>query len=42
MPQLLEMTGEQIEDIYQDGFLNISDLNAMPAKLAKLLLKYIR
>ena len=33
---------EQIEDIYQDGFLNISDLNAMPAKLAKLLLKYIR
>lgn len=32
----------QIEDIYQDGFLNISDLNAMPAKLAKLLFKYIR
>lgn len=32
----------QIESIYQDGFLNISDLEAMPAKLAKLLLKYIR
>lgn len=32
----------QIEDIYKDGFLNISDLNAMPSKLAKLLLKYIR
>lgn len=32
----------QIEDIYQDGFLNISDLNAMPSKLAKLLLMYIR
>lgn len=32
----------QIEDIYQDGFLNISDLNAMPSKLAKLLLTYIR
>lgn len=32
----------QIEDIYKDGFLNISDLNAMPVKLAKLLLKFIR
>lgn len=32
----------QIEEIYQDGFLNISDLKTMPAKLAALLTKYIR
>ena len=32
----------QIEEIYQDGFLNISDLRTMPAKLAALLTKYIR
>lgn len=32
----------QIESIYKDGFLNISDLNAMPVKLANLLIKYIR
>lgn len=32
----------QIESIYKDGFLNISDLNTMPAKLADLLIKYIR
>lgn len=33
---------EQIEEIYKDGFLNISDLNTMPVKLANLLIKYIR
>lgn len=33
---------EQIEEIYQDSFLNISDLKTMPAKLAALLTKYIR
>lgn len=32
----------QIEAIYKDGFLNISDLNVLPSKLAKLLLTYIR
>lgn len=32
----------QIEEIYQDGFLNISDLKTMPAKLAALLTRYIR
>lgn len=33
---------QQIEDIYQDGFLNISDLKTMPSKLAGLLMNYIR
>lgn len=32
----------QIEAIYKDGFLNISDLNALPSKMAKLILTYIR
>lgn len=33
---------EVIEDIYGDGFLNISDLKKMPAKLAGLITRYIR
>lgn len=33
---------EQIEEIYQNGFLNISDLKTMPLKLAGLLTNYIR
>ena len=33
---------KQIEEIYEDGFLNISDLQKMPDKLAKLLTGYIR
>lgn len=32
----------QIEAIYKDGFLNITNLNTMPVKLAGLLTKYIR
>lgn len=32
---------QQIEEIYQDGFLNISDLKTMPLKLASLLTRYI-
>ena len=33
---------EQIERIYQNGFLNISDLKTMPVKLTKLLMAYLR
>ena len=33
---------EQIEAIYKDGFLNISDLKRMPVKIAGLLTDYIR
>lgn len=33
---------QKIEEIYQDGFLNISDLKAMPLKLAGLLTNYLR
>lgn len=33
---------ENIEEIYGDGFLNISDLKMMPMKLGKLLTQYIR
>lgn len=33
---------EEIEDIYGDSFLNISNLKTMPQKLAALLLRYIR
>lgn len=33
---------EQIEAIYEDGFLNISDLDAMPMKLARLLTSQIK
>lgn len=33
---------EEIEDIYGDSFLNISNLKTMPQKLATLLLRYIR
>lgn len=32
---------QRIEDIYGDGFLNITDLNTMPRKLAGLLTEYI-
>lgn len=31
-----------IEDIYKDGYLNISDLKKMPAKLAALITRFIR
>lgn len=33
---------KQIEEIYEDGFLNILDLQKMPDKVAKLLTGYIR
>lgn len=33
---------ELIENIYQNGFLNISDLETMPVKLSKLLMAYLR
>ena len=33
---------EEIEDIYGDSFLNISDLRTMPQKLAGLLIRYIK
>ncbi len=33
---------ENIEEIYGNGFLNISDLETMPVKLGKLLTQYIR
>lgn len=32
---------KQIEDIYEDGYLSISDLKAMPKKFASLLTRYI-
>nr|WP_303040312.1 hypothetical protein [Enterocloster clostridioformis] len=33
---------EVIEDIYQDGFLNISDLSRLPLSITKKILSYIR
>ena len=33
---------ELIENIYQNGFLNISELETMPLKLTKLLMAYLR
>ena len=33
---------ELIENIYQNGFLNISELETMPIKLTKLLMAYLR
>ena len=33
---------EQIERIYKDGFLDITDLNLMPVNLIKLITKYIK
>lgn len=33
---------EVIEDIYQDGFLNISDVSKLPARITKKILSYLR
>lgn len=33
---------EVIEDIYQDGFLNISDISKLPVRIAKKILSYLR
>lgn len=33
---------EMIEEIYKDGYLNISDFNTMPIKLAGLIARFIR
>lgn len=33
---------EVIEEIYQDGFLNISDISKLPVRIAKKILSYLR
>lgn len=33
---------EVIEEIYQDGFLNISDMSKLPVRIAKKILSYLR
>ncbi len=42
MPRQSGTTGKNIERIYQEGYLDIKDLNQLPQNLAKLIALYIR
>jgi len=33
---------ENIERIYKDGFLDITDLNQLPVNLTRLIMRYIK